>query len=76
MAEFIELPDPDGEYTDVERLRYALLAVCDAVRMIMAKVIELDEHTAEHHNIINDLGRSVGTLEALMIGGDNEAPPA
>jgi hypothetical protein len=71
--EFVELPDAEG-MDDVERLRFALLAVCDAVRMIMAKVVELDAHTAEHHNIINDLGRSVGMLESLMIGGNDETP--
>jgi hypothetical protein len=73
--DFVQLPDGD-DMSDLERQRLAILAVCSAVRMILVKVIELDEHMLEHHEVINDLGRSVGTLEALMIGGDNEAGSA
>jgi len=75
MEDFIELPDGEG-LDDVERLRHALLAVCDAVKMMLVKLVELDEHTTTHHDVINAHSQAIAILEDLMIGGSNEAPPA
>ena len=75
MEDFIELPDGEG-LEDVERLRLSLLAVCDAVKMMLVKLVELDEHTATHHEVINAHSTAIAMLEDLMIGGSNEAPTA
>jgi len=72
MDEFIELPDGEG-LDDVERLRLALLSVCDAVKMMLVKLVELDEHTGVHHDVINAHSQAIAILEDLMIGGSNEA---
>lgn len=70
------------ELTVEERLTYledGLKAVVSSCGMLLMKIIELSDHTNEHHEVINDLGRIVATLEEMMIGGtpdESEAPSA
>jgi hypothetical protein len=68
----------DVETTDekLELLRESILHLVAAMHAMMRGLVELNAHTNEHHDIINDLGRSVGALEALVIGvgGDDETP--
>lgn len=57
----------------VDRLVESVIALGNAISTVAMAVYELQQHTQEHHEVINGLARTVGTLEELMIGGPNEA---
>lgn len=61
---------------EIDRLQDAYLALARAMLLMNQALHEVAEHNAEHHEVINGLGRSVELLENLMIGGDNETPTA
>lgn len=61
---------------EIEKLRTAILLLSDAMKGIIRLVNEHDAHLHEHHAVLNGHARALETLEALMIGGNDEAPPA
>jgi len=57
---------------EVVHMKQAMLGITDAIRMMLAKIVDLHDHTQEHHDLINGLGRTVTLLEEMMIGGPDE----
>lgn len=58
-------------------LRASILELTQALMYMNQIIGEVNDHTNEHHTVINELGRTTTLLEELLIGGsDDEAPTA
>lgn len=59
---------------EIDRLQDAYLALARAMMLMNQALGEISAHNVEHHEVLNSHARILETLEALMIGGDNETP--
>lgn len=59
-----------------ESLEDGLVHLMRALKLMNGVLGEVYQHNQQHHEVINDLGRAVGLLEELLIGGGDATPDA
>lgn len=56
----------------IDQLLRATEAHNEAMRLMLAKIVEVAQHVNQHHAAINQLGRGLGMVEELLMGGPGE----
>ena len=73
-ADRLESEGTELPATEMDVLQAQLRMQAHAIAVMAQQVIDLSRHIVEHHDVIQAHARTLSTLEALMIGGENELP--
>lgn len=58
---------------ELERVQRVLVSLSEAIVKVAQAVYALQEHTGEHHEVLNAHAQAIAVLEELMIGVEPNA---